>query len=1142
MKQLERICLVQYHFYEKEDIRVADITGLFGANGCGKSSCFDAIQTVMLGASKSRVALNAQADDATNRSIRSYCLGQYAGGESRLREVANTYITLVWSDAKTGRKVSTGVAIYASASDADHKVLGCYVAPDVDLALVDHLEIIAGVERPRDWKAFRLALQERSERITGERDIIFSEGTPFQRALLDALRGSGGAPAPEAFTRAFRFALRMRFKDPIDHIVRRDILEPRRIEIDKFRRIAKTFSDLSKRVQEVSDRIDAGKRIAAQYIEATQAHIHGVTWRVLQKRVAAAKATEVGEAAQEAVDTAKDAFEKSKAESTQADNLVESLEQEIAEKETAVANHSAHSTLAGAQQNYAVAERTFTLRAQAAADLLGDSEKVLRSASKADDLASLAEQLVKAADGAKAAAASVRDLDAATVVPIWQSVTAASRTAANLLLNGPIREANRVADEIGRKIKLQEEDVERASLGKAPLSEAANGLQRALVASGITAIPVCELTSVSDRTWQPVIEGYLGRNAEALLVDADQEAKAFRVYRSLDTRNKLFGVKIAQSSKQSPGAVPRTNSVAALIEGSNPLAVAFLRRQFGDLICADNDDEALAGGATLTRDGMLVRADGFERIRPRREAELQIGPQPKSRLGDLQKQLIVLRAEAERAGQRVANLNTFMDTFVQLSGDGQLKSLKHMINAMGEARAACEAAKSALSNSAAADYIKLVDELSEANRKLPGARKAASEALSSAVRAEEKLKQATDARRVAYEALDAARSAADRAEEHPDFDPTFAGEGWDRLLSRCDTDFAEMHISCDRLAQDCESRVTRITNRASSDLGEFVVSYQATVAPEIRADWRLCQQWLANEIERLERTELHQYRELAAQAASDAADAFRMDVATRLSDHLDSLENQINRLNTALSRCPSFSNGERYSFVMLKREQYSSLRKFVKDIAVHGPQVDLLEGAGPMPPEFEALLNDRVSTGTGAIPSPLEDYREFYDFDVAIHREDKLTGDKTKIGFLSDRLGTASGGEHRAPLYVIAGAALASAYRMPLDGTPHDGVRLIMLDEAFDKMDATNLIATMLYLENLGLQILLASPGENKVLLEAFMHRYYDVQRDSNYNVRMDGHDVSATARELLRSDLAEFHPELIERQINIAREVSQAA
>ena len=404
------------------------------------------------------------------------------------------------------------------------------------------------------------------------------------------------------------------------------------------------------------------------------------------------------------------------------------------------------------------------------------------------------------------------------------------------------------------------------------------------------------------------------------------------------------------------------------------------------------------------------------------------------------------------------------------------------------------------------------------------------------------LRQAREVRRGAGEALSAAQTAAVLAEQHPDFDGTFAGEGWDRLLARYDTDFAEMSASCERLAQECEHRAERITNRAATAFGEFVVSYQAVVAPEIRAEWRSCHLWLANEIERLERTELHRYRQLADQAALDAANAFRMDVATRLSDHLNSLETQISRLNSALSHCPSFSNGERYTFVMHKREQYNSLRKFVKDIAAYGPQEDLLEGAGPMPPEFEALLADKVTSGSSGNRSPLEDYREFYDFDVAIHRQDPLTGEKTKIGFLSERLGTASGGEHRAPLYVIAGAALASAYRMPLDGPPRDGAGLIMLDEAFDKMDATNLIATMLYLENLGLQVLLASPGENKVLLEAFLHRYYDVQRDSAYNVRMDGHDVSAAARELLRSDLAEFHPELIERQIAIAREMPLVA
>ncbi len=32
------------------------------------------------------------------------------------------------------------------------------------------------------------------------------------------------------------------------------------------------------------------------------------------------------------------------------------------------------------------------------------------------------------------------------------------------------------------------------------------------------------------------------------------------------------------------------------------------------------------------------------------------------------------------------------------------------------------------------------------------------------------------------------------------------------------------------------------------------------------------------------------------------------------------------------------------------------------------------------------------------------------------------------IGTLSERMRSGSGGEHRAPLYVIAGAALAAAY------------------------------------------------------------------------------------------------------------------
>ncbi len=145
------------------------------------------------------------------------------------------------------------------------------------------------------------------------------------------------------------------------------------------------------------------------------------------------------------------------------------------------------------------------------------------------------------------------------------------------------------------------------------------------------------------------------------------------------------------------------------------------------------------------------------------------------------------------------------------------------------------------------------------------------------------------------------------------------------------------------------------------------------------------------------------------------------------------------------------------------------------------------------------------------------------------------TGMSKVVGHLSKRPGPGSGGEHRAPLYVIAGAALASAYR--LDRGQKDGIRLMLLDEAFNKMDMTNIIATMRYLEDLGLQVFMASPGENQGILNAFLHRYYDIVRDVDNNaVMLEGRDVLPETRELMRSDLPEFNPGLIEEEIAAMR------
>lgn len=75
----------------------------------------------------------------------------------------------------------------------------------------------------------------------------------------------------------------------------------------------------------------------------------------------------------------------------------------------------------------------------------------------------------------------------------------------------------------------------------------------------------------------------------------------------------------------------------------------------------------------------------------------------------------------------------------------------------------------------------------------------------------------------------------------------------------------------------------------------------------------------------------------------------------------------------------------------------------------------------------EKVMNYIASAARGEAPqrgNPIEDYREMFRFDVQIFRHNE------KMCLLSSRFGSASGGEHKAPMYIILAAALHHAYRL----------------------------------------------------------------------------------------------------------------
>jgi chromosome segregation protein len=1126
LKYLESIKVVQFFLYEKQEFSIKKITGVFGPNGSGKSSMLDASQIALFGGNSNLLALNAQADDnTTTRNIRSYCLGQYGpNSEDRVRDQATTYITLLFRDSETNVPITVGVCIYVSIEKDSHEVLGRYVLHGYELSMGDHLETIDGEEQPRDWRSFRQQLLQRTG-LDAE-SILFTDSERFIRAHLLALRGSGGAPVTEAFTRAFRFGLRMKFDKTVDNIVRDDVLERKPTNIKKFKDVTDSFKRLAEMVAHVETKINDGDVILKDFSKAATESGRAITWDALALSCRR-------EAELEKLDAA--TMHRAKAESKRADSK-QALEDSLASLEGARADitrlrnlrdgHSAHqdsgtlqTAIGEASGRAAKGERELTGFLTVARQHLTAAAVSEHLKAEAQDLRACASGLPES--GKDAAGMSVDSLRAA-LKPMTRLVASAVETL--FRLPGTI---NHQIENLRQQLSEAEDDLQRIREGRLPLSDNVKKLLSTLQREKLNPVPVCDLVRITDGAWQGVIEGYLGPHREALLVPAGEEDESFACYRSVP----LYGLKMGMESRQNLNWRPKPGSVAELIEGDSPAAVAYVRSKFGDLMRAHTNAEALDGPRTLMSDGMYVNSGDIDRILPVEPSRWRIGRAATEQREALVQQIASIKTTLAALEKQEVSIRQLANNLMWLNASDTIDRAIALVKQINSALEEKASLATRLEATADAEYVRLSKEFNAAAEReitlqaaMNGLYQALSDANSDAA-------TAAQAEVIREESCQLASAQAEDARNNTEFDADAASKDWDRCLDQFGTKYDEMRTYCGEQTRTARNRLETARSRGANNFGQFISKYREHVSRDVLGDWQQSRTWLDNFVVRLRDIELVDHKQEMDHAYQTSQETFKTDVAVLLNANFDWLERTITRLNSALKSCPVFSNGERYQFVANPRPQLAHLLKFIKDVAAYGAGGSIFGEAGEMPEQFRNLLDDKIATGAAGTSSPLDDYREFFEFDIEILREDAITGSTKRVGFLSKRLGPGSGGEHRAPLYVIAGAALASAYR--LDDSHRDGLGLILLDEAFNKMDMTNITATMRYLEDIGLQVLMVSPGENLGILTAFLHRYYDIMRDAKTNViYLEGHDVTAEARELFRSDLPEFHPELIDEEL----------
>lgn len=242
--------------------------------------------------------------------------------------------------------------------------------------------------------------------------------------------------------------------------------------------------------------------------------------------------------------------------------------------------------------------------------------------------------------------------------------------------------------------------------------------------------------------------------------------------------------------------------------------------------------------------------------------------------------------------------------------------------------------------------------------------------------------------------------------------------------------------------------------------------------------------------------ELEEYRQAAGEQARAAVEHFKDDFIFKIRSAIREAYQKKDELNRILERL-DFGK-DRYQFVITRNKGPDG--KYYKMFMDDALSIDPAQLAGGMEnqlnmftmeheQEYGELMNELINIfipPENATQEELEqakrnmdkyaDYRTYLSFDMQqiIHGEKDM-----KIG-LSKMIRKNSGGEGQNPLYVALLASFAQLYHVnePARSRRHTTIRLVVLDEAFSKMDAEKVASCISLIRGLGFQAIISATND----------------------------------------------------------------